>query len=185
MPVLIEAISVIVRRDSIENRVAGGWNRFVETLPNQTLCADDDLARVGFMTPRDMFAFVRNLEALGLRFLDGRMHMDVAVVDQEKGLNPEWECDWLEIMRVEQFTSGISVVAGRLRGNASFQVALPASWKYEGSMSQKGGRMSVSEAQDRLRFLRHENDFDVYLDRVTGRETYQGRSKKESQPGEE
>jgi len=184
MSVLIEAISVIIRRDAIEKKVAGGWSRFIEAVPNRTLCADDDLARIGFMNSDDMFAYVHRLEALGLQFVEGRKHVDIAVVDQLKGLNPEWKCDWLDVINVEQSKTGISVVVGRLTGSTSFRIALPDSWKYEGSMSQKGGRVSATEAQDRFQFLRHENNLDVYLDRETGREVYHGRSDSEGKKGE-
>ena len=46
MAVLVEAISVIVQRDAIEKRFHGGWREFENAVPNSTLCADDELARV-------------------------------------------------------------------------------------------------------------------------------------------
>lgn len=45
MAVLVEAISVIVRRDAIRGKYPGGWQGFVAAVPNGTLCYDDDLAR--------------------------------------------------------------------------------------------------------------------------------------------
>lgn len=67
MAVLVEAISVIVRRDAINQRFAGGWEAFVECVPNATLCYDADLARVGFMARADAQAFIHRLEVRGLR----------------------------------------------------------------------------------------------------------------------
>jgi hypothetical protein len=40
MAVLVEAISVIVRRDTIARRYDGGWPGFVAAAVNSTLCAD-------------------------------------------------------------------------------------------------------------------------------------------------
>jgi hypothetical protein len=54
MAVLIEAISVFVRVDAIRERYSGGWEAFREAVPNQTLCCDDELARIGFMNPADV-----------------------------------------------------------------------------------------------------------------------------------
>ena len=69
MAVLVEAISVIVRRDAIDRRFSGGWREFLNAVPNNTFCADEDLARVGFMTPQDVEAFVRRLDCGGLTFV--------------------------------------------------------------------------------------------------------------------
>ena len=38
MAVLVEALSVIVRRDAIESRFSGGWPKFLSSIPNSTLC---------------------------------------------------------------------------------------------------------------------------------------------------
>lgn len=51
MAVLVEGISAVIRRKAIDAKLAGGWPRFVAEVPNATLCADDNLARVGFMSP--------------------------------------------------------------------------------------------------------------------------------------
>ncbi len=42
MAVLVEAISVIVRRNSIEKHFIGGWAAFLQTIPNATLCHEDE-----------------------------------------------------------------------------------------------------------------------------------------------
>jgi len=44
--ILIEAISVVIKRSVIDNKFPGGWEAFAEDCPNQTLCADSALARV-------------------------------------------------------------------------------------------------------------------------------------------
>ena len=67
MAVLVEAISVVLRRDSIDRAFPGGWQRFVTTVPNATLCFDDNIARVGFMNPQDSQDFIDTLWQNGLR----------------------------------------------------------------------------------------------------------------------
>ena len=58
MSVLVEGISVIIKRKKIDEMFPGGWDAFVEDVPNRTLCADDELARVGFMSSPDAEAFI-------------------------------------------------------------------------------------------------------------------------------
>ena len=50
MPVLLEALSVVIRAEALLTRFHGGWDAFVQGVPNRTLCADGFLARVGFLT---------------------------------------------------------------------------------------------------------------------------------------
>ena len=47
MAVLVEAISVIVRRPAIDERFNGGWPAFLQAIPNRMGCHGNDLARVG------------------------------------------------------------------------------------------------------------------------------------------
>ena len=54
MAVLCEAISVVVRRDAIDKYFKGGWIKFVDDVPNSTMCTDGELVRVGFMTPNSV-----------------------------------------------------------------------------------------------------------------------------------
>jgi hypothetical protein len=65
MAVLVEGISVVVRADSIVKEMQGGWERFRSLVPNGTLCFDDDLARVGFLDPNEVSAFIDRLESEG------------------------------------------------------------------------------------------------------------------------
>ena len=56
--------------DSINEKFPCGWIGFKDHVPNQTLCADNELARVGFMTPEDVKNFVGALECAGLVYRD-------------------------------------------------------------------------------------------------------------------
>src|SRR5665213_1450094 len=94
MAVLVEATSVIVRRSAIEAHYAGGWQAFVADVPNGTACWDDDIARVGFMSPVDAEAYILQLEKAGLTFLRDDNALDIAVANQQDGL--EFPAKWLQ-----------------------------------------------------------------------------------------
>ncbi len=49
MAVLVEGLSVIIRADCLQNFET--WDAFKEIVPNETMCADGELVRVGFMSP--------------------------------------------------------------------------------------------------------------------------------------
>jgi hypothetical protein len=145
MSVLIEGISVIVRKDSIELKYPGNWESFVADIPNSTLCSDELIARVGFLSLNDTEDFVNHLEARGLQFLEEGNPVDIAVADQQKGLTTD--CDWLEIGRVKfgdkgkvmacWFFDAPRIAAGKHFSSLSFQLATPVGWEFKGSLSQQ------------------------------------------------
>jgi hypothetical protein len=123
--VLAEALSVIVVRDAVQAVYPGGAEGFERDCPNQTFCADPHLLRVGFMNPYDVEAFVRGLEAVGLRFSDTGP-TDICVVDQLTG--PTIPCDWLAFERSE---GGYSLCW--LRDKPKGEMAVPSGWSPENS----------------------------------------------------
>lgn len=166
MAVLVEAISVIVRRDAIVTKYHGGWQTFVADVPNSTLCADDDIARVGFLNPADVEAFVEHLERNGLRFLDHGKAFDLAIADQQRGLTTK--CDWLEFARLgcgdEGKVSACWLFDGprigwgvHMRGT-SMQLVTPAGWKFGGSLSQRFEFVPTGQEDGRFKFLRKETE---------------------------
>ena len=95
MPVLIEAITVVVRRDAVDAKLTGGWAALRELIPNQTFCTDGTLARVAFLDPNAVRQFVEELEAGGLTFAPDGEAVDLAVVDQFHGFT--LPCPWLHL----------------------------------------------------------------------------------------
>lgn len=178
MAVLIEAVSVVVRRAAAEARYAGGMQAFARSIPNRATCADRHLLCVGFMATRDAEAYVESLEAGGLRCRRGvepaadDEAVDVAVVSQRRG--PWIALSWLKYATVEN--DGRKLDVCWLAGEAPGDVAVPNGWVYEKSLSADGpGFMPDSAVGDRLRFLRHEGNVDVYLDLQTDQELYTAR----------
>ena len=184
MAVLVEGISVIVRRDSIEYKFDGGWNQFLKIIPNQTLCFDDEIARVGFMAPNDVEKYIDDVVSQGLVFLRNREAVDIVVVDQLQG--PTTPCNWLEFTRTDYQGEGEISVCWFFEGERPFngiylrtekmKVHTPKGWNYESSLSKQFHFMPTEEVSSRYKFLRKEDGVDVFLDLETGKEVYLGRT---------
>jgi hypothetical protein len=185
MAVLVEALSVIVRRDAINKKFRGAWQQFVNEVPNASLCYDDDLARVGFMTPGDVEKYLERLIAQGLVVMVDGKFGDCAVVDQREG--PTMHVDWLSVARVSIDSRGSEVVAcwlieGPPEAAAVSQPAgrrtlsKPVGWTYERSLSANFSFVPKDQMQEKWKFLRSEGANDVYLDQTTGKELFVGRS---------
>jgi len=185
MAVLVEAISVIVRRDAIEKRYSGGWRSFLNAVPNKTLCFDEDLVRVGFMSPADAETFVRSLEKDGLTFIRNRQAIDIVVVDQMRG--PTIQSGWLEFSHLApEGTENKVAVCWLIKGERTasgvqlpsreMQLATPEGWHYEESLSANFNLVTDGDMGKKLKFLRRESGQDVYLDLATGREVFIGRT---------
>jgi hypothetical protein len=56
------------------------------------------------------------------------------------------------------------------------QLATPARWKYEGSLSQTYGIIPEGTEKTGIRFLRHDNGVDVYFDSLAEKEIFIGRT---------
>ncbi len=185
MAVLVEAISVIVRREAINQRFAGGWPAFQDLVPNATLCYDEDLARVGFMEPDDTRRFIQGLEAWGLTYLNRRHQaVDIAVADQQRGLMVD--CDWLEFARVKITDTGKVGACWLFEGprlaygvhlpSLSLTLATPPGWEYEESLSKEFGFAPDGKEAERLEYLRTEDGVDVYWDLEARKEVFIGRT---------
>ncbi len=187
MAVLVEAISVIVRRDAINQRLAGGWSAFQDLVPNATLCYDEDLARVGFMAPDDTRRFIQGLEARGLTYLNRRHQaVDIAVADQQRGLMVD--CDWLEFARVPindtdkvgacWLFEGPRLAYGVHLTGRFLTLATPPDWEYEDSLSKEFGFAPDGKDAERLKYLRTEDGVDIYWDHEAEKEVFIGRTEK-------
>jgi hypothetical protein len=175
MAVLVEGISVIFRVDAIEEKYPGGWEGFARDCPNNSLCADGDLARVGFMSPKDTNRFVSLLSSRGLTYLDNGKAEDLVVADQQRGFAAS--CDWAELGEVPApGTASEHVVACRAAKSEEQLLMTPDGWTYEDSLSANFKFTEAESVPDRLEFLRHEDGVDVYRDKETGEEVYTGRT---------
>jgi len=175
MAVLVEAISVIVRIESVWRSFNGGWEAFLETIPNRTYCADDSIARVGFMAPKDVEAYVSVLETGGLVFRRDGQAVDFAVVDQLRG--PTVPAPWLEYSRV--VVDDMAVFACWLAGEHFTGLSVPDGWSFSKSLSRAPGFVPNAKVEERMTFLRREGGVDVYRDEQSGKEMFVGRPRME------
>jgi hypothetical protein len=134
MAVLAEAISVIVRAEPLLQAFDEDFDAFKALVPNETLCADGELVRVGFMAPADAEAFIAKLAPEGLRHLVDDVPQDVTVVDQIRG--PMIPTPWLEYGHVGWSGDPKKKVACcRLLGSQVSQLVTPDGWDYEQSLT--------------------------------------------------
>ena len=109
MTILIEAISIVLRCDSIERLRPDGMDRFYSSIPNQTFYSDGSLARVGFMDEQDALGFISCLESLGLVYLQGEKSVDFAIVAQ--GQEELSRCEWLQRFEIDYQGTLLDVAA--------------------------------------------------------------------------
>ena len=170
MAVLIEALSVVIRLETITDKYPGGVDQYIEDCPNYTLCLDDDIVRVGFMTGHDLFDFIGSLERLGFRHIDDDEFDEIAIVDQFDGIIRP--CDWLEYMNLVIFEGDIRVAICRIKGSIIDRIGFPRGWNYETSLSKRTMVLDPMEFDGRMIFLRREDGADFYRDVVTGKEVF-------------
>ncbi|MEO0588037.1 MAG: hypothetical protein AAF078_10390, partial [Planctomycetota bacterium] len=94
MAVLLEAANVVVRLAAVRSRLEGGWDGLRGLVVNRTFCADEHLARVGFMDPTDARRFIQQLEERGLVFVEDGVSRDIAGVSIGEPWTP---APWLQI----------------------------------------------------------------------------------------
>lgn len=149
MAVLVEGISVVIRTDRLLQGFQDDWAAFRDIVPNDTLCADGELVRVGFMHPDDVRSFVVELQHRGLQHLVDGHAIDCVVADQLSGLTSP--CDWVEYGKIDWAGDpNKKVSACRLKGSTSKQIVTPDGWDYDRSLSSSFCFVS-SEAETGMR----------------------------------
>jgi len=164
----------------------------LSNVPNKTLCTDGTLVRVGFMSPPDVEAFMLQLEKDGLTFARDGKAIDMAVVDQNRGLTIP--AKWLEFARLTLDGTDNKVAVCWLfedtrRGfgihmpSTEMPLATPEGWRYENSLSANFKFVSNEDMNKKMKFLRHKDGLDVYLDLSSaGEDVYVGRTQASHTP---
>ncbi len=173
MAVLVEGISVIVRIEPIERKYPGGWVAYRDASPNATLCADNEISRIGFMGPDDVKRFISKLEQFGLRHLVDGKAQDILVIDQIAG--PCSPCDWIEWGHVGIDEELHKVGACRLLNSKETKVFLPEKWRYDESLTAQFHFIPGDTVDSQLTLIRTKDGVHEYLDRLTGATLFHGK----------
>ena len=181
MTILIEAINVVIKKDSLIRVFGDNYDEFQGLIPNQSSYEDEKLGRVGFMDDYGVNQFISSLENKGLRFLDENGNFDdFAIVCQ--GQNLKYNCDWLEIFNIKVKNKILEVCAFK---DSSGKIFLE---KDEGSfVCGEGWTLDAAIVfhQDKdveVKYLRSEltddgGVLDLYIDK-SGQINYIGRKKR-------
>ncbi len=188
MAVLIEAYSIVIRKEAILTKMIGGWDKFIQTLPNNTLCDDGEIVRVGFMNGHDANVYLTFIMDKGLSLVSGGEANDIALVDQNKGILTN--CDWLEFDNIKMFDlpthtfsvctyktiPGLENDEGQKEKLDGVTIATPPGWNALESSSADIQYADRAEFEKRYDFLRMDGNLYVYLDLETHKEVYIGRT---------
>ena len=164
MSVLIEAITVVVRNDSVDCCVPGGISALTKNSPNVTFRTDGRLAAVGFMTPADVEVYILKLEKTGLRFVEHAKCRDIVVIDQIRGRT--LPCDWIELGTEPDGTKFVW-----MRGTPPGEMVAYRSWKRGNNWTVRTDididQLAV-DPETGLRFYVDENGAKQYLRETFG-----------------
>lgn len=174
MPIIIEAIHLVVPVGVLEEKLLGGAKAFRGLVPNATHATDGEVAGCGFMAPQDAYRFADYLGRLGLRFDTDDAESDLVLVDMRQGV----------IGKSRRVTSdrlpypgkpGLRVTVARLAGGQSQALVGFEGWAPTESMNRQldTGEMP---SMDELEFLGRIDGKDTYRHKVTGKIYYSGRS---------
>lgn len=175
MAVLIEANSVVLKVAAVLNAFAGRLDEFKALVPNQTLCVDGELIRVGFMTPSGVDNYLRVMANKGLVHLEDGKARDMVMIDQIRGLLSP--CDWVEVYpawlgNANTESERPRVMVASLRDGVEKQVYLPEGWHFEKSLTRSVAFVPRPHLDLSMHFLRHENGIDVYENILSGGEAF-------------
>ena len=179
MGVLIEGISVVVKRSVIEERYPGGLDQFCLDIPNDTYCADENLVRVGFMHPDDVAAFCEHLKTFGIHYVVNGTAEDLVVIDQQRGcMSP---CGWVELWNVyrdpEVTPATPKVLVCTVIGGVWIEFQEPVGWTWEGSLSESFAFAQTEDVDKSFTYLGEEENVEVYRNELTGRPAFVGRTR--------
>ncbi len=167
MSVLVEALSLVVPRLTLDVSYPGGSDAFLQDMcdpacPARLVCADDSLVSASFLSPNDALVVSAKLVELGLVELDENHFYDLAYVDQHHG--PTMPCNWLEWKRHRDgFT--YAWLAGKEPGD----IAAPVEWTPE--QSRRLVRSDIRDEPGRAFRLAAEDGLETWLDFKSGEVT--------------
>jgi hypothetical protein len=171
MAVLVEAITVVIRRDALDAKYPGGFTAFQQQAPflasRDTLVTDGELVGISFMSPVDVRGFCDDMGRLG--FSSPGEPVDLVVVDQHSG--PTVPCEWIEGRSIV-FEDGGEVTAARLVGGKVATLFVPEEWSYADSLTVHHEYVPLDQVGERFAFVRGDGALELWRDKATGEERH-------------
>jgi hypothetical protein len=166
MAVLIECLTLVVRKFDLDVRYPGGTDTFLNAClevpePPRFICnLDEHLVNLSFYSPEHLEPCWQLLVDNGFTDVEDNRFLDMAYIDQHHG--PTMPCDWLEWRRHQDgFT--LAWLAGTEPGD----MAAPEEWTPAQSLDCK--RSDIRDDPDRALKLGEEDGIETWLDLNTGR----------------
>jgi len=102
MSILIESLTVVVRRGTLDATWPGGTDAYLADAFSRgsralLACADDELTAISFASPESADALLDRLDDLGVVYVDDGHCIDMVCIDHIEG--PLARCDWIEWRR--------------------------------------------------------------------------------------
>lgn len=147
MAILIEGLSVVIRKTALDAIFPGGAVRFESGLADEIICSDHDLVCLHFRSPQEVHAFVTWCEQQEITFQLNSRCIDIVVLDQRHG--PTAPCNWIEFCHTELdevpgakvalawLFEDTRIAKGVHMKSLKMSVATPAGWRFAGSLSER------------------------------------------------
>jgi hypothetical protein len=165
MSVLIEGLTLVVKKLQLEMGYPGGADAFLEatlaleTPPRFACTGDEWLVHIGFHDPDHLMPSLQLLYDHGLVAVDDGVFVDMAFVDQHHG--PTMPCPWLEWKRHKD-----GFTFAWIAGTDPSGMVVYEGWTPENSRGME--RFDVRDDPDRILPLGTSNGLETALDLKTG-----------------
>lgn len=175
MPIIIEAVYLIVPVAVINQRLKGGLDHFKKLVPNRTYVCDDELAGCGFMSSDDAWEFAETLMTHGFYIKYNDPNSEIALVDMVRGkLHPSGFYDFIRMFHPKGALTTLAVA--KLKGGVAEQVLAYTGWDPEKNMNLDWQNNKLPKMED-LEFVSEKNSVVTYRHKVTGELFYSGHPK--------
>ena len=134
MSLVIEAIYLLVRVSTINERLAGGLEAFKTLCPNKTYATDGELAGCGFMSIEDLNHFAVRLVENGFSREIDEPYSDMVLADMKDGLRAP--TSWCVFERIPYpGRPGLTLATARLVGGSVEGFKAYDGWNPERNMN--------------------------------------------------
>ena len=166
MSVLVEALSVVIRRVTLDAYYPGGTDSYLQLANSEAssarlACADEELTSVSFLRDADAKQWINDLGQHNIIHLSGDESWEIVCVDQRLG--PTEPCDWVEWLI---HPDGYSHCW--LAGTKPGRLITPEDWAP--SQSRCLMRRGAGDESHRMVPLAVEDGVEYWLDLNTGRQ---------------